>query len=283
MNDFALSSFDLAQPVNELNVVIFAVDAVMDATMARRTQRDHIARIVWSAVAETSRVMRLQVRTAVASGKGCMSFTTLTMGPRSAQDVVPYVAAPLIDRSDTLNCGRDRCCVHGALAQVGNLGCLIGCTANFFIDGINRYQFENDRVANLACAVCVLLDLIPLANHLIDKAEPPCNGLEQKNRLPVSGMVGKSAVSTSQLHSSALPVAEIVEGTVFPSIIVPMLLAFCARDDDDERKPSRRDHTALLLSSKSCMDVGPSIVDAPAFKTPTHRLSPPFDDGGTLQ
>ena len=49
MNDSVLSSFDLAQPVYELNVVIFAVDAVMDATMARRTQRDNIARIVWSA------------------------------------------------------------------------------------------------------------------------------------------------------------------------------------------------------------------------------------------
>lgn len=276
-------SLNPAELADQFRVVVIAVYSVVDAAVAGRTEPNDEMGIVRPAVAETTSVMRLDVGRPVAPSKWSICLATFTAIASSPQHIVPHIAATLIDRAHALHGIGRSCGSKRALPKVTQKRRLIGRVINLFIDGIDRYQFENNRVSNLSGPVGVWLDLIAFTNHLIHKSQSADYGLKEQNSLSVDGMISEGTVGANQLHGAPLAMAEIIESAVFPSVIVTVLLAFSAGDYNDHRIPSRGDHATLLLAAKPPMDVGPPVVHPSTFKTPAHPRSSPNLKGSLLQ
>jgi hypothetical protein len=259
------------------SVVGHPIASEVNSSVARRTQRDHEARIVWSPVAEPSDVVRLQIRHAIRSDKGSRLLASFAVAVGARHHVVPHVSAPL-----------HNCDLRAAPAGL-HLGCR-ECSAserreiNFLIDGelIDSFadsfkvaKLKNDRLSCRAFSIGRGLAMKAGTNERALKAQSRLHLGEQQQIPSISRVVRDRSVAAKQLHVSYLTFAEVFEGAVGqPSIRVTMRQSLFTRDDDHKWEASRGYNPALLLPAEPRVDVAASVVDATSFKSPRHSYLP---------
>ncbi|MDG4854571.1 MULTISPECIES: hypothetical protein [unclassified Mesorhizobium] len=145
---------------------------------------------------------------------------------------------------------------------------------DFLVDGVNGHQFEHNSVSQVPFTVGMLLKLVSFADHLINELESVRDALEEQNSFAIRCVISQSSICSGELHCSALPMPEIEERSVLPSVMVSVLLAFFACHENDDGVSGWRNHSALSLSVKSRVNVEAAVVDSPPFEAPTHRRPP---------
>ena len=108
-----------------------------------------------------------------------------------------------------------------------------------------------------------------LAHVLTLEAEAVWGLSEQKERSALSRMCGDGAVPARQLHVTDLAFPEILKHPVRAAAIrVAVFKPLFTCYDDHERMLSGRDDAALLLPTKSRVNVGSTVIYAAAFEAP---------------
>lgn len=248
----------------------------MNTTVTVRTKANHKTRVVGSAIAGTSNVMRFQVGRAIRAQEGRRLAASFTLSFAAGQDVVANVTRSLVDGALNLsnwNRGRGRrvgSCSQRRQIRGYHLGCLNGINHSF-----QRTQFENNRLSNNALGIGALRIVPAFADHLTAETQRARRVLlfEEQKVLAVFGMVGDGAIAPHHRHVAFLAFAIIFKHAIVPpSVSIAVVETGFTGHDDDQVMAGGRNDAALLLPLKPRVDISAACVGAPWFKSPSHRF-----------
>ena len=270
--------FNSAHLFSKRRIVSAAICARMNAAVTIGAERNYVSRIVRAAVRQTSNMMRLEIWHPASSQKRGRGSAPFTVPLGSCYDVIANMAATLKNARGGLGfagaffCGRHR---QGSKSRKigfcrGSLG------RNVFhdlCDVLDRPQFENNRLAQIALAIRRLLNMVRFVDELAFKTQTGLFLFEEEEAFPVGRMVRDRFIAGSQRHVADLAFAEVFEHSVSPCPVgIPVFKPFLAGNDNHKVVLCRRDDPALLLAPKARVNIPSAIVNLPALKAPAHAL-----------
>lgn len=255
------------------------ISAEMNSAMARRAQSNDMAGMIGAAIANSPKVVRFEVRCSVRAPEFGGSSAAFAILASSRQNVVSNILTSIVDRprrafsrARILSGGE---CTFAKFAEVA--GCLLRQSLDLLGKALEVAQFEDNRLAKHSFRVRCLLKVEAFTRHFGLEPKAHLCLFEQKKAFTLIEMITNGIVATLPSHWAFLPLAKILKNSIgTPTVCIPMIKPFLASDDYHQREPARRDDAALLLPSKSCVNVGAPVVHAAALKTPSHlrRASP---------
>jgi hypothetical protein len=153
---------------DQLRVISGPIGARMNASVARRTKRDNVTRVIGAAVTYPTQMVWFQVWRAVYPGKRRWQFAAFTITRSSCQNIFPDVLTALINITFGLAWlrGRFACRYQRALSKfVQTRGDLHRLTFDILLNSAKRTQLEDDRVAILPTPIRRSFDMVPLIHH----------------------------------------------------------------------------------------------------------------------
>jgi hypothetical protein len=107
------SGFQLRKVLLQRAVNLVSIPSVMNSPMTGRADAGHPARVIWTAITQTSRVVRLQIWRAIGANEWGRLFAGFALAMCASEHVGPHRRTPLIIHAATLF-GTAVCC--GTLA-----------------------------------------------------------------------------------------------------------------------------------------------------------------------
>lgn len=269
---------DSFNPLLEMRVVGWPVAAGVDPSVAIRTEGYDKPRVVRPTVAHTADMVGLKVWRAVRPAKRRRGFTAFANAQRSGQNVISHVGASLVDgarcrllrRSYTgggkrpLPKGRER------VRRWRDSG-------DPLVHRMQGTKLKYDCVSFVSLAVGRTLYVISDVDHLIDEAQSFLRFSEQEERFTVFGVIPDCAIASDPFHWPNLSLAEVFKSPVWKgSVRISVCQAFLAGDDDHNRMTGRCDDPALLLTTKTRVNILAPIVRPADFESVAHRFCLPW-------
>lgn len=268
-----LLGFDGLEPIHKRLVVELPIHAGVHPSVAVWAKRDHISRVIRTAVTDSPSMVRLQVRGPAWCTERRCSGTTFTAPSGSRQHVAAHIGAPLVNRAHRGACrqrnfGGLQC--RGSQEPKWGLGFMLLISRCLDVNSVQRPQFEDKRPTLLPGPVgCYALEQF-LADPLTVKTEPAVSLLAKKEQaLAVIGVGCDGFISTDHQHVANLALAEVLEDAVrSETVAVPVLRSFRPSDCNHQRVARWRDDSSLLLTTITRVNVRSPVVGAPALERP---------------
>ncbi len=265
-------------------IVCFAIDACVYFTMAVGTKCDDVSRMVRTSVAHPADMVRLQVWSAILSVEGSFPLTSFAFPFCASENEIPNVNAPLINGA----LPHTRCLLIYRGGRQGPPKKFLKIDANFlcriFFDRFD-YSFQRSKLEDDSLSLSTVITrgrfpAVGFAYHLVNKLKPTLHHLEEKQTLAVYRVLRDGFVTPVERHVSGLAFAKILEyAIVAKAIIVTVLLAGLASNDENDGEVLRSNDPTSLLALKPAVDIALSIVNSSFFESKTHAIPLPKSAG----
>lgn len=284
-----LREFDFEHLSDQVAIVSDPVVRGMDASVAVWAKTDDVGGVIRAAVADTVKVMGLQVWGAVLTFERCWCTAPFAMPGCARQDVIANAATALVNIPSDCALGggdqfgiRERTC-----SQNVEGGSNRSCSPNLFNHGIQVAQLENDSIAFVSVTIERAFDVIGFTDHFPVEAKPFAFAEvdEKQKAFPACRVICYRSIAALHLHVTNLAGAKIFKRAVRPpSISIAVSAARLSGNGDHKWMAGESDDAALpaALTIKSIVNVLATIVDASLFKAPTH-VSPPKPEVSVAQ
>ncbi|KKB09374.1 hypothetical protein VE26_05385 [Devosia chinhatensis] len=282
--------FQARHASKQCRVVLGAVHASVNASVAIRAKPYYERGMIRPAIADASDMMGLQIVAAVTTHKWGRSATTLADAPGAGQHIISNVGASLVNRSRFAAhlCIANTC---GCVSQVSETVQVINdrrCRFHLLDNFFDVSEAEHDDLSRIAVGISALSPLEALANHLSNEEDIPLwiAFVEQQQRPTIGRMISDGPIPTDVQLIAALPFAEVEHGPVFEHFVVVAILRSTGTGhyEDDVMSWDRND-PRLLASPKTSVNILASVIRSPFLEAVAHQSSPklvPVNDTGGI-
>lgn len=267
-----LIGLDRPHAQQEFAIVLGSVGSRMNSPMTVRTERNHKARVVRSAVGEPTDVVGLEIGHSVCAKERRRLAATFTVSVGTGDDIVANVPAAFKYGS-----GRHRLAgssIGSGESTFSQVSEVVSGRKDAVDDGsnvINGAKLKNESVAHVPSSIGRAACLVAFADHLALEFHAVRQDLEEQNALATDGMFRNGSVALLHNHVADLAFSKILEDAVVAqSVAITVRLAFLAGENDDYGMLCGGDDATALLTVKPAMYICPAIVDPATLKTPGH-------------
>lgn len=269
-----LIGLDRPHAQQEFAIVLGSVGTRMNSPMTVRTERNHKARVVRSAVGEPTDVVGLEIGHPVCTKERRRLAAAFTMSLGTGDHIVAHVSAAFKNGSCRRGFGGSRVSSReGSLTKLAQVRRRGRHLLDLLDDGSDGPQFEDDSIAHIRKAIRCRLEVVSLIDVLVLKAQAAWRLPKEQQACPIGGMVGDRSVATLHLHMANLSFSKVLEHSVrAQSVGVAVCETFFASDDDHKLVLGRRDNSALLLPAKPTVNICPTVINPATLKPPRHSF-----------
>lgn len=250
----------------------------MCPAVAVRTDGDDEANVIRPSIAQAPNVMSFQVRATMRRYEWGRISACLAVALCSLKDIVAYVAAALVDRSNGLSrlrlgwsaCGNR---TPTQLLKVNAWGRGLGDIIRFQVQLSQGRELENDSLPLLIIHPILRLELPASTGEQPLKANGAAAAFlrEDEQIFALLGMIANRSVAADHEHVTVLTLPGVPEGAV---VLIPVLVpdqpSTMTGEDENAGSVSWSGNPALLLTAKGTVDVFATIVVLVDDEWPMH-------------
>lgn len=275
-----ISRFDGSHLFLKVRAIPLNAAAEMCAPVAVRAKRNHMSRVIRSAVRNPSNVMWFEVGCTTRPQERRRCGAVFAASLRSSEHVVANIRGSLIYRARRF-LARDR--RFSSSVSASSKGADItdrGRWKRFFsevYDCVERAQLKYNCFSLFLLAVEPVFIMPTLADHLVFEDDVPSwvRFLEKQQRFTVNEMVCDRFVAAGKRHVAILALTKIFNKTVgVLSVVVTVFESAFATDNENDGVFRRRYNTTLPLATELGVNVFAAIVCRAALKAECHCVPP---------